>query len=87
MNKIIINLPEDLNSLAGNSYGREVFTEFVNINTISEKTILVFPNNIERVAIGFVQGFISEVGPEKFRELFEIEGNSKFVKSFWERVD
>ena len=87
MNKIIIDLPKDLTSLAGNSFGREIFDDFIDINTLSKKTILVFPDNIERVAIGFVQGFISKVGPENFKKLFELEGNPKFIKSFWDRIE
>ena len=46
------------------------------------KIIVIFPDSIERVAVGFVQGFIYKIGSEKFREQFEVQGSPEFVKGF-----
>ena len=85
--KIKIDLPDYLTSLAGNDYGREIFDTFVEPKMNKGKIIVIFPDSIERVAVGFVQGFIYKIGFEKFRVQFEVQGSPEFVKGFMERLD
>ena len=85
--KIKIDLPDYLTSLAGNDYGREIFDTFVEPKMNKGKIIVIFPDSIERVAVGFVQGFIYKIGAEQFREQFEVQGNPNFVKAFLERLE
>ena len=85
--KVNIDLPDYLTSLAGNDYGREIFDTFVEPKMNKGKIIVIFPDSIERVAVGFVQGFIYKIGAEKFKEQFEVQGSPEFVKGFMERLD
>lgn len=85
--KIKIDIPEDLKGLAGNPYGREIFDTFVESKMNKGKIIVEFPEHLEMVAAGFVQGFIYKIGAEKFREKFEVKGNPEFVKKFMDRLD
>lgn len=70
--------------LAGNPYGKEVFIaqvrekiDYTMLNTI------VFPENIEKVASSFVQGFFEEiiknVGYEKFDNVIQIEARNEVL--------
>ena len=85
--KIKIDLPDYLTSLVGNDYGREIFDTFVEPKMNKGKIIVTFSDNIERVATGFVQGFIYKIGADRFREQFEVKGNPNFVEKFMERLD
>ena len=85
--KIKIDIPEDLIGLAGNPYGREIFDTFVEPKMNKGKIIIEFPEHLEMVAAGFVQGFIYKIGAEKFKEQFEVQGSPEFVKGFIERLD
>ena len=53
---------------------------------IGEKNIIVFPREVERVAISFIQGFMSglieTVGYNKVLSELTIEGNEKVVERF-----
>lgn len=61
-NEIRLCFDKKTTRLAGNPYGRSVFGEQVedkiNYDTIN---IIIFPENIEKVASSFVQGFFSSV--------------------------
>lgn len=87
MKKIRIDFSEELSSLAGNSFGRSTYDSFVEPYINSKKIIVEFPEQIERVAIGFVQGFIYKLGPKEFKRKIEISGNPNFVKQFLERLE
>lgn len=87
--KIIeLNFDKELKSLAGNPYGREIFeTEIEPYLENNNKLIVKFPEHIERVAAGFVQGFACKLGVEKFKNKIEIIGSCSFVKNFYERLE
>jgi len=90
---MIINLEFDktVSSIAGNPYGKETFDEQVKkIINYNEKTTIVFPSYIRKIAISFIQGFTKEMidnlGYEKFFEIIEIDVSSaklkeKFIES------
>ena len=54
---------------------------------VEKKNIIIFPEQIERVAISFFQGFTKELleayGKEKMLNMIEIKGNEKVVKKFY----
>lgn len=79
-------LPTDINRLAGNSYGQEIYNKIKNEITLPGKYQIVFPERIEDIAISFIQGFTSEIfkkiSKDQFFEYFEIEGRKKIVDKF-----
>lgn len=62
MNKICLHFDKTLTRLAGNQYGETVYNEQVK-NRIkwNEQNEIVFPQEIDRVAISFIQGFAKEI--------------------------
>lgn len=61
-NEIELKFDKATTRLAGNPYGRSVYTEQVE-SKMDYKclNIIVFPNNIEKVASSFVQGFFAKI--------------------------
>jgi len=78
---------DGLTSLAGNSFGNSVFERFVAPYLREDKIIVEFPEYVRNVAIGFVQGFISQLGVEEFKKHIEVRGNPVFVSKFYERLE
>ncbi len=77
-----------ITGLAGFPYGQEIYDEQVkNVFEVEKKNIIIFPEQIERVAISFFQGFTKELleayGKEKMLNMIEIKGNEKVVKKFY----
>jgi len=76
--KIELKFEKAMTRLAGNPYGKRVFDEQVadkiNYNAVN---IIYIPNNIERIASSFVQGFftkiIKEVGYEGVKDKIIID--------------
>ncbi|RHS23354.1 DUF4325 domain-containing protein [Clostridium sp. AF12-19] len=60
--KIELVLDKTVTRLAGYELGKKIFNEQVKekIN-YNEKTIIVFPNNITKLASSFIQGFFGEM--------------------------
>ena len=62
MNKINLVFDKQLTRLAGNPYGAEIYN-----NQVKEKidwdaqNEIIFPNEINRIAISFIQGFAKEI--------------------------
>lgn len=84
-NRIILEFHKSDTRLAGNPYGKEVFMAQVkNKIDYSQVNIIVFPNNIEKVASSFVQGFFEEIirniGYEKFDEVIKIEAKDRLLE-------
>ncbi|MCH5250574.1 MAG: hypothetical protein J1E98_11600 [Lachnospiraceae bacterium] len=60
MNKIELHFDKSANSLAGFPYGESVYLQQVKDKIVfNEQITIVFPNQIERIASSFVQGFFS----------------------------
>lgn len=86
MNKINLIFDNTLSSLAGNSYGKEIYDEqvkpFIDFDIVN---LIIFPNNIEKIAISFIQGFtreiISKIGIEGFRKNIKIEVSNEKLKN------
>lgn len=62
MNKINLTFDKQLTRLAGNPYGAEVFDKQVREKIDwSGKNEIIFPDQIKRIAISFIQGFAKEI--------------------------
>jgi len=89
--KNIVNLnfnDNTLTGLAGFPFGEEIYKEQVkNIFDINKENVIIFPEQIERVAISFVQGFTKELfekyGRDKAIEKIEIQGKKRVVDKFY----
>ncbi|MGL5377458.1 MAG: hypothetical protein ACRC0F_07020 [Cetobacterium sp.] len=86
-NKIVLTFDKSLTAIAGYKFGEEIFEKQVQKNYKSDsKNIIEFPQQIDSVAISFVQGFLKNLlkdkGLSKVKEEIEIAGNSKFVTKF-----
>lgn len=89
-NRIVLKFDKATTKLAGNPYGRAVFQEQLN-NKIdyNKKNIIVFPDNIERVASSFTQGMFSEIikeiGYTNLDKIIEIRaGSDELAKRIYE---
>lgn len=85
--KIELKFKNSISRLAGNSYGQEIYNKQVrDIIDFSSKTIIVFPNYIEDIAISFVQGFtlgiFEKLSKDVFLDHFIIEANEKIKSKF-----
>lgn len=60
--KIDLNFDRSLVALAGNRFGKKTYEKQVRgkLDISSGKIIIHFPDNIEKVASSFVQGFFTE---------------------------
>lgn len=74
-NKIELKFDKTIMRLAGYQYGKTVFEEQVESSIdYSQQTVIVFPEQIIRIASSFVQGFF-----EKIIENVGISGIGKIV--------
>lgn len=76
--KILLNFDKGTTRLAGNPYGRKEFQlQAKDKIDYTATNIIVFPNQIEKIASSFIQGFFAEivekVGYAKFDEVVKIE--------------
>lgn len=61
-NKVILIVEKSLTGLAGYDYGKKIYEEQVRDNLdLSVKATIVFPDNIQRMASSFVQGFFEDI--------------------------
>ena len=64
-NKIVLGFDKSLITLAGNRYGRKIFTDQVKDKIVYDKDItFVFPEHIKSIASSFIQGFFKEIVDE-----------------------
>lgn len=62
MNKINLVFDKQLTRLAGNPFGAEIYDNQVKDKIDwSTKNEIIFPNQIDRIAISFIQGFTKEI--------------------------
>lgn len=91
-NRINLKFKASITGLAGNPFGQSVYKEQVasKINP-NERITIVFPEQVEDIAISFIQGFFKEIidhyGYDKLREMIEVEAGNEFVvKKIWENI-
>lgn len=83
MNTITLKFDNTMTRLAGNPYGKKIYDEQVkdNYTDYTKKLDIIFPNNIEKIASSFVQGFfsylVSEIGYEGIDENITIKAGSE----------
>ena len=89
MNEIYLRFDKMIVGLAGYDYGKTVYEEQVsNKIDFSKKIIIVFPDQIQRIASSFIQGFFDEIvkrigiaGIEKQIEIKEIDIAKEFIET------
>ena len=82
MSKIELKFDKMLTRLAGNEYGSEIFNNQVKKHIDwNAKTEIVFPKNIDRIAISFIQGFakgiLQRIDKNNIEELLVFKASSK----------
>lgn len=94
MNKeIYLKFGQQESSIAGNPYGESVFDEQIKDKMdFSVHTTIIFPNQIDDIAISFIQGFfknmIEQVGTETCRKQITIKaGKEELVQKIWDNID
>lgn len=85
--KIEIKIDKKINALIGYDFGYDVYLNQVKGKLKkNEENIIEFPNEIEKIAISFIQGFesgmIEEVGYEIYLKNILIIGSNKLVERF-----
>lgn len=93
MKQIELKFDKTATGLAGNPFGRKVYEEQVKskYKDYSEKLMIKFPDNIDKVASSFVQGFFSdlveEIGYEGIEKNIIIEAsNPELSKAIKDRL-
>lgn len=58
-NLIFINVDKSITGLAGYDYGKKIYEDQVKGKVdLSKELTITFPNNIQRIASSFIQGFL-----------------------------
>lgn len=91
MNVITLTFEKTLSSIAGYELGEEIYnTQVKALYKPGEENIIVFPNQIERIAISFIQGFIAglidKVGYTNMLNEVKVQGQDSVVKRFYEVI-
>lgn len=84
MARIELQFDKLITSLAGNRFGREIFSGQVRDKiSENEKTYVILPDRVEDVASSFVQGFYSELcekyGVERALDMMQFQSDNQFV--------
>lgn len=86
MNNIVeIKVDKSITGLAGYNYGKKIYTEQVkNKIDLKQNFVIVFPNNVQRMASSFIQGFfeeiIGEIGILGIERQLEIKSSNSDLK-------
>lgn len=85
--RINLVFPKDLTKLAGNSFGTQIFIDQVkNKIDYNKECIIVFPNQIDRIATSFIQGFFDDIlqhiGLSGIKEQIFFESSITDLKKF-----
>lgn len=60
--QIKLNFQKDFTKLAGNKYGKGIYqTQVKDIINLDEEIVFIIPDQIDRAASSFVQGFFDEI--------------------------
>lgn len=89
--KIVLEFPNTISRLAGNSFGKDIYINQVKDRVdLSQNNVIVIPNTIQDIAISFVQGFTEEIlekiDLDEFEKYITIEGTEKVVTKFKKAV-
>jgi hypothetical protein len=85
--QIKLNIRKDITKLAGNKYGKVIYQTQVrdNIN-LEEEVVFIIPEQIDRAASSFVQGFfddiIKKIGIEGIKTRITFQTNIPNFKQF-----
>lgn len=82
MNRINLVFDKTITRLAGNEFGYKTYLEQVEGKIDwDNKNVITFPNEIDRIAISFIQGFVRDIlkkiDKNKIGELIVFEANTK----------
>lgn len=92
MNVINLTFDKSETRIAGFPYGEAVYREQAEKNIIfGEKVLIVFPQQIEKIASSFVQGFFAEmvknVGYSGIKKQVTIKAaNQQLINDIWENI-
>lgn len=80
-NVIQLNFESTITGLAGNDYGYEEYLKQIKDKfDITKNNIIIFPNNIQKIAISFVQGMfrdiLLEVNKDEIEDFITIKSSS-----------
>ena len=86
-NKIELKGFNTLKRLVGNQYGQEVYKTQIESSMKKDcKNVIIFPQQIEGIAMSFIEGMLdamkSQVLRRDFYKYFDIQGNEKVIKKF-----
>lgn len=87
MNNLInLSFDKSTSRLAGNPYGKSVYKEQLKDNLDFQKVnVIVFPDNIEKVASSFIQGLfeeiVEEIGYSGVEEKIQIKAKDKVLEN------
>ena len=81
-NNINLEFDKTISGLAGNEYGYEEYKKQIKEKFDIEKlNIITFPNNIEKVAISFIQGMfrdiLSKINKDELEKYVQINSSSE----------
>lgn len=85
-NDIILQFDKATTRLAGNPYGRNVYADQVESKIkYNAQNVIVFPDNIEKVASSFVQGFfakiVEKIGYAEFDNIISIKAKNSELEN------
>ena len=85
--QIKLNIQRDFTKLAGNKYGKVIYqTQVRDIINLDEEVIIIIPEQIDRAASSFVQGFfddiIKKIGIEGVKSRINFQTNIPNFKQF-----
>lgn len=83
-NRIEIKVDKKLNNLAGNRFGRQIYSEQIKEKVQeNERNVVILPSEIEDVASSFIQGIYSEIcekyGREKAHTIMVLCSENQYV--------
>lgn len=85
--RILLDFTKTISRLAGNPFGEAIYNKQVKDKIdFKNMNVIVIPENIEDIAISFVQGFTKQIfeiiDKAEFAKHFRIDGNEKIVNKF-----
>lgn len=92
LNKICLMADKTIPVLSGNQYGVSLYNQQVKDKFREDrKNVIVFPENIDDIAVSFIQGFfkdiVDRIGPDSFADYVEIESSHEdVVKKIYDNI-
>jgi hypothetical protein len=85
-NLIFINVDKSITGLAGYDYGKKIYEDQVKGKVdLSKELTITFPNNIQRIASSFIQGFfediVEHIGLSGVEQLIKLEVSNEHLKN------